>query len=107
MAGSLGGVCGPGSSDLLVTLAGGLDERERVETMRIITRRLIAERAAAAGGQRERQVDVGTRNRASRARRPAGQTPAGQTPARQSSAGRASGGPESTRDAPRAGARRG
>ncbi|OHV45900.1 hypothetical protein CC117_09020 [Parafrankia colletiae] len=52
-----------------MTLAGGLDEQERVETMRIITRRLIAERAAAAGGQRERQVDVGTRSRASRGRR--------------------------------------
>ncbi|MCK9899216.1 hypothetical protein MXD63_03870 [Frankia sp. Cpl3] len=68
MAGTLG-VGGAGSSDLLVTLAGGLDEQERVETMRIITRRLIAERAAAAGGQRERQVDVGTRSRASRGRR--------------------------------------
>ncbi|ONH54856.1 hypothetical protein CcI49_29585 [Frankia sp. CcI49] len=68
------GACGPGSSDLLVTLAGGLDEAERVETMQIITRRLIAERAAAAGGQRERQVDVGTRNRASRRRAP-GQAP--------------------------------
>lgn len=77
MAGTLGlgSVCGPGSSDLLVTLADGLDEQERAETIQIIRRRLIAERAAAAGGQRERQVDVGTRNRASRGRRSADLAP--------------------------------
>ncbi|CAI7978990.1 conserved hypothetical protein [Frankia sp. Hr75.2] len=69
MAGTLGGVCGPGSSDLLATLADGLDERERDETLQIITRRLNAERAAAVGGQRDRQVDVGTRSRAARTRR--------------------------------------
>ncbi|WP_198144293.1 hypothetical protein [Parafrankia sp. EUN1f] len=85
MAGTLDGACGPGSSDLLVTLAGGLDEAERVETMQIITRRLIAERAAAAGGQRERQVDVGTRNRASRRRAP-GQAPTPTHPTKPSAA---------------------
>lgn len=56
----------PGSSGLLQTLVSGLDQTERDETLRLLHRRLVEDRAAASGGQRDRQVDVGPRNRAAR-----------------------------------------
>jgi hypothetical protein len=59
------------SSGLFQTLAAGLDKSEREQTLDLIRQRLYADRAAAAAGQRERQVDVGTRTRASRRHRDA------------------------------------
>ncbi|THJ75711.1 hypothetical protein [Candidatus Frankia alpina] len=56
----------PGSGGLLQTLVSGLNQTERDETLRLLHRRLIEDRAAASGGQRDRQVDVGPRSRASR-----------------------------------------
>ncbi|SNQ46952.1 conserved hypothetical protein [Frankia canadensis] len=56
----------PASGSLLRTLVSGLDQAERDETLRLLHRRLIEDRAAAGGGQRERQVDVGPRSRAAR-----------------------------------------
>jgi hypothetical protein len=53
---------------LFHTLASGLDQAEREQTLDLIRRRLYADRAAAAAGQRDRQVDVGTRTRARRRR---------------------------------------
>jgi hypothetical protein len=58
----------PGSGGLFHTLAAGLDQAEREQTLNLIRQRLFADRAAAAAGQRERQVDVGTRTRARRRR---------------------------------------
>lgn len=57
------------SGGLFQTLAAGLDQAEREQTLNLIRARLVADRAAAAAGQRERQVDVGTRTRAARRRR--------------------------------------
>jgi hypothetical protein len=56
----------PGSGDLLETLVAGLDQTEREQTLRLLRRRLVEDRAAATGGQRDRQVDVGPRTRAPR-----------------------------------------
>ncbi|ABD09723.1 hypothetical protein ThrDRAFT_01349 [Frankia casuarinae] len=56
----------PGSGDLLQTLVAGLDQTEREDTLRLLRRRLVEDRAAACGGQRDRQVDVGPRTRAAR-----------------------------------------
>jgi hypothetical protein len=56
----------PGSGGLLRTLVSGLSQAERDETLRLLHRRLAEDRAAAFGGQRERQVDVGPRSRAAR-----------------------------------------
>ncbi|EIV94453.1 hypothetical protein [Frankia sp. QA3] len=56
----------PGSGGLLQTLVSGLDQTERDETLRLLHRRLVEDRAAASGGQRDRQVDVGPRSRAAR-----------------------------------------
>jgi hypothetical protein len=58
----------PGAGGLFHTLAAGLDQAEREQTLKLIRQRLYADRAAAAAGQRERQVDVGTRTRARRRR---------------------------------------
>jgi len=58
----------PGSGGLFDTLAAGLEQAEREQTLNLIRQRLFADRAAAAAGQRERQVDVGTRTRARRRR---------------------------------------
>jgi hypothetical protein len=58
----------PASGGLFQTLAAGLDQTEREQTLDLIRQRLFADRAAAAAGQRERQVDVGTRTRARRRR---------------------------------------
>ncbi|WP_238440050.1 hypothetical protein, partial [Frankia sp. AgB1.8] len=58
----------PASGGLFHTLAAGLDQTEREQTLNLIRQRLFADRAAAAAGQRERQVDVGTRTRARRRR---------------------------------------
>jgi len=62
----------PGSGELLQTLVAGLDQAEREQTLRLLRRRLIEDRAAATGGQRDRQVDVGPRTRASRGTAPPG-----------------------------------
>ncbi|MCM3887117.1 hypothetical protein [Frankia sp. R82] len=56
----------PGSNALLQTLVSGLSQDERDETLQLLRRRLAEDRAAASGGQRERQVDVGPRSRAGR-----------------------------------------
>ncbi|CAO5156463.1 conserved hypothetical protein [Frankia sp. AiPs1] len=56
----------PGSSALLQTLVSGLSPDERDETLSLLRRRLVEDRAAATVGQRDRQVDVGPRNRAAR-----------------------------------------
>jgi len=56
----------PASGGLLLILVSGLDQAERDETLRLLHRRLVEERTAANGGQRERQVDVGPRSRAAR-----------------------------------------
>jgi hypothetical protein len=56
----------PGSGGLLQTLVSGLTQTERDETLRLLRRRLVEDRAAASGGQRDRQVDVGPRSRAAR-----------------------------------------
>ncbi|KJE21984.1 hypothetical protein FF36_03737 [Frankia torreyi] len=56
----------PGSGGLLQTLVAGLNQTERDETLRLLRRRLVEDRAAASGGQRDRQVDVGPRSRAAR-----------------------------------------
>ncbi|MCK9875626.1 hypothetical protein MXD59_07555 [Frankia sp. Ag45/Mut15] len=63
----------PGSDALLRTLVSGLSQEEQDETLRLLRRRLAEDRAAATGGQRDRQVDVGPRSRVARGGTPSGQ----------------------------------